>query len=637
MDFAENFSCTYQEEIQAAHWHYDQVTIHPTVTYYKCPVCSDTTTESLVFISPDKKHDHYAVQAFTSKALTHLRETRRLDISHIVQWTDGCASQYKSKGPFADISLSLTNFNASLERNFFGSRHGKSPSDGESAVVKHHATSAVVSKRAIIANALDMYEYLQTSSLNKQPPAEGCSHFLRSFFWVAEEDIPRHCPEKQAKTVPGTRSFHSVRSTELNTIQSRHLTCVCMSCQNGVGNCSEEQVVGSWTFHNLQQQSRPQKNTKHSLPLLQQFPNPSISSSSVQLAPQSMEDEAPLPPPSPSDPPSPQPTPSVITLPAIHSVGDVINVQVIHHNDDALPPLEVDLVPSSSVETSPAISPVVSPISSADPGTSGLQPTVAPSCWSPHELPPCSAQPPSVFKGLLQSLQAVEDWSTLEIAAAEQEKQLTPVAVGHLQVRGLTVDNPSLDLYPSDGPAHLTPMAIYGDGNCLPRCGSVLAWGTEDRHLEMRARIALELIVHKSHYLGETGHPAIGDLPTFCAQYSDHFTGESLTTDAIGRIFETEVRDVLRPSTYMGMWQILALSSVLRRPIYSIYPEHGGYNVRQQLHQVCTPRLPPEDHTRPPYLPGIMWTHTQGKNCPALTWRPNHFVVCLPFCRILFI
>ena len=35
MDFAENYTCTYQDEVQAAHWAHDQVTIHPAVTYYR--------------------------------------------------------------------------------------------------------------------------------------------------------------------------------------------------------------------------------------------------------------------------------------------------------------------------------------------------------------------------------------------------------------------------------------------------------------------------------------------------------------------------------------------------------------------------------------------------------------------------
>ena len=37
MDFAENFTCQYQgdSKVQAAHWHHEQVTVHPTVSYYR--------------------------------------------------------------------------------------------------------------------------------------------------------------------------------------------------------------------------------------------------------------------------------------------------------------------------------------------------------------------------------------------------------------------------------------------------------------------------------------------------------------------------------------------------------------------------------------------------------------------------
>jgi len=101
-----------------------------------------------------------------------------MTIEHIVQWTDDCAAQYKSKGPFSDISCSLIDFGATLERNFFGSRHGKGPSDGESAVVKHHATSAIMTGKATIASAEDLFKYCQESNLDKQRPLEGCSHYL---------------------------------------------------------------------------------------------------------------------------------------------------------------------------------------------------------------------------------------------------------------------------------------------------------------------------------------------------------------------------------------------------------------------------------------------------------------------------
>ena len=36
LDFAENYTCTYQDKIQSAHWAHNQVTIHPVVAYYTC-------------------------------------------------------------------------------------------------------------------------------------------------------------------------------------------------------------------------------------------------------------------------------------------------------------------------------------------------------------------------------------------------------------------------------------------------------------------------------------------------------------------------------------------------------------------------------------------------------------------------
>ena len=35
-DFSENYLCKYQDEVQSAHWGYNQVTVHPTVLYYPC-------------------------------------------------------------------------------------------------------------------------------------------------------------------------------------------------------------------------------------------------------------------------------------------------------------------------------------------------------------------------------------------------------------------------------------------------------------------------------------------------------------------------------------------------------------------------------------------------------------------------
>ncbi len=35
LDFAENYRTAYQNEPQSIHWQYEQVTVHPIVTFYK--------------------------------------------------------------------------------------------------------------------------------------------------------------------------------------------------------------------------------------------------------------------------------------------------------------------------------------------------------------------------------------------------------------------------------------------------------------------------------------------------------------------------------------------------------------------------------------------------------------------------
>ncbi|KAK7093018.1 hypothetical protein V1264_008679 [Littorina saxatilis] len=247
LDFAENYTCTYQNEVEAAHWHKSSVTLHPIVTYYACPKgCGEAVTESLAFVSNDTVHDFNAVHHFTKMAVEHLTGTRGLCLQRIITWTDGCASQYKSKGPFADISHVFQDYGVAFERHLFGSRHGKGPSDGESAVIKSHAFNATKAGRTDIATAEDLYNYCQTSALNKQPHDEDqCHHLLRTFFWVAEGEILRQ-RGRQEQTLKGTRSLHAVRCVEANTVATRDLSCMCDACLSGIGECSNIESVAPW-------------------------------------------------------------------------------------------------------------------------------------------------------------------------------------------------------------------------------------------------------------------------------------------------------------------------------------------------------------------------------------------------------
>ena len=203
--------------------HHTTITLHPIVCYYQCADCEKgVVCETLAFISDDKVHDFHAVQTFVCLAMEHLRGCRQLDVQRVIQWTDGCASQYKSKGPFSDISHATSELDCvQLERHLFGLRH---------SLIKHHVDSDVKLNQAVVSDTKEMFEYLQ-QSFTKDPPGP-CSHSRRVYFLdyllesftkdlpgpsvtvnvcsyhVRDGEIGRPRLDRIAKTIAGTRNMH---------------------------------------------------------------------------------------------------------------------------------------------------------------------------------------------------------------------------------------------------------------------------------------------------------------------------------------------------------------------------------------------------------------------------------------------
>lgn len=48
--------------------------------------------------------------------------------------------------------------------------------------------------------------------------------------------------------------------------------------------------------------------------------------------------------------------------------------------------------------------------------------------------------------------------------------------------------------------AQTYPVVVRADGDCLPACGSVYAFGHDQRPAELRARIVHELACHSEYY-----------------------------------------------------------------------------------------------------------------------------------------
>ncbi|VDI09049.1 Hypothetical predicted protein [Mytilus galloprovincialis] len=153
LDFAKNRGIKYQDEIKSAYYTHQSITMHPIVSYYKCS--THLKRESIVVISEDNNHDFHAVNHYMNIVNTEIKE----DFKRRIIFSDGCSSQYKSKGPFSDLAL----FKIPINRNFFGSEHGKSECDGEIGIVNRAIDRAIIGNKVIINNAEDLFKFCQKS------------------------------------------------------------------------------------------------------------------------------------------------------------------------------------------------------------------------------------------------------------------------------------------------------------------------------------------------------------------------------------------------------------------------------------------------------------------------------------------
>ena len=252
MDFSQNFACSFQREVQSAHWSQVQVTLHPVVAFYECPHGDGVVREAIHIISSDRCHDSHAVAHFVQLVHHHLVQETHLSIQQLIQFTDGCAGQYKSSTPFADISYATEDMKCTVDRNFFGSRHGKSESDGEGGVVKSAVTRAVTAEEVIVTDAESFFEFCN-NRLTKgfDGPADTCHHFKRKFILVKKGEINRNRRSREVKTVKGTRMLHCVRSVKGGVVKTRRLSCYCRGCISSC-DCFHQDYVDPWNLKMLQ-------------------------------------------------------------------------------------------------------------------------------------------------------------------------------------------------------------------------------------------------------------------------------------------------------------------------------------------------------------------------------------------------
>jgi len=144
IDFAENYSCKYFEEIQSLHFggSRNQISLHTGVMY------RGETLQSFCTVSGDLKHDSIAIYCHLKPILNEYGA--RITSLHFL--SDGPSTQYHCQYMFTVIiRLIIPMFPAleSLDWNFSQSGHGKSPADGVGATLKRTANKVVANNEDV--------------------------------------------------------------------------------------------------------------------------------------------------------------------------------------------------------------------------------------------------------------------------------------------------------------------------------------------------------------------------------------------------------------------------------------------------------------------------------------------------------
>ena len=219
-------------------------------------------------------------------------------------------------------------------------------------------------------------------------------------------------------------------------------------------------------------------------------------------------------------------------------------------------------------------------------------------------------------------------------------------------IEGLVKDFHAASICPDDFPGchSLSPVQIYGDGNCLFRFASVLAIVKQDDHLEHRRRVALELSMHARFYSERMAQLASS---ASAQSRSPHpFSASSLLQSTLGETgdavfvaskksgrtnseayeaaLHAETKSLAIPGRYAGLQHIWALASVLQVSIRSVYPNVNA-EMRHLFNNVLHPRVLAADKPGADVMKHIMWTHLTSRQHLTSAWA----LAAKPLCASL--
>ena len=226
-DFSKNREVYFQDEIKSAHWSKLQIAMHPSVCWYRYSLDSPPERIVLTHLSDNVAHTAHMVQYITEHTI-ELIKAKYPELKYVEIFSDGCISQYKGKVAWSHLkNMPL------VTRNYFCSEHGKADSDLETGLLNQSVNLAILSRQAVITNAVDLFNY--------------CNSFLqtesRRYHLILDNHLAPiidHFDVSTCGTLPGTRKVHQImsaasivaptRKSKDTVLLVRPYACFCENC-----------------------------------------------------------------------------------------------------------------------------------------------------------------------------------------------------------------------------------------------------------------------------------------------------------------------------------------------------------------------------------------------------------------------
>lgn len=148
IDFAENFVCELQDEVQSAHWNQRQLTLFTSALYF------NDIYQSKVLVCDSLVHTKDTIVPMLCKLLEQLPKSMKV----LKVWSDGPSSQFKNKYIAATITHLETRFKIKIIWNYFATSHGKGCIDGIGATSKCIVRKHIKARDCIVNSASDFVD-----------------------------------------------------------------------------------------------------------------------------------------------------------------------------------------------------------------------------------------------------------------------------------------------------------------------------------------------------------------------------------------------------------------------------------------------------------------------------------------------